>query len=227
MVAPLLKKESIVRALEEYRKNGVFFFDKYEVSKSKNVFIKYKSNFYSMKAVVFVAGFLETGEYPADFNTGEMILPLTRMKIKVVKKSELARVDLKQIEPFELSQVLDKDERERVLTSLVIRRGSEKFRSAVMKAYNNRCAFTGEKTAFVLEAAHIFPYKGAPTDHVQNGILMRSDIHSLFDQHLITINHATFEIRVSPLLRGTYYFKFSSSNFERCFSNVVSMFDHS
>jgi predicted restriction endonuclease len=58
-----------------------------------------------------------------------------------------------------------------------------------------------------LEAAHIRPYGGDATNHVQNGILLRSDIHTLFDMRKIAINPINYKVLVAKSLKGTVYGK--------------------
>ncbi len=67
------------------------------------------------------------------------------------------------------------------------RRGQGAFRLMVMDAYERRCAVTGERTLPVLEAAHIRPFAEVATHEVSNGILMRSDLHKLYDAGLVTV----------------------------------------
>ena len=52
------------------------------------------------------------------------------------------------------------------------------------RTIDNRCAVTGEKTLPVLDAAHILPYSKGGSHDVRNGLLLRRDIHSLFDRRL-------------------------------------------
>ncbi|WP_200883691.1 HNH endonuclease [Archangium violaceum] len=52
-------------------------------------------------------------------------------------------------------------------------------------AYGGRCALTDCEEPRVLEAAHIFPYHGPQTNHVTNGLLLRADLHVLFDLGLL------------------------------------------
>ncbi len=73
------------------------------------------------------------------------------------------------------------------------RLGQGTFRVLVTDAYLRRCAVTGERTLPVLEAAHIKPYNEAGPNLVQNGLLLRSDLHKLFDSGYMTI---TPELRV-------------------------------
>ncbi|MBL9042579.1 MAG: HNH endonuclease [Myxococcales bacterium] len=68
-----------------------------------------------------------------------------------------------------------------------VRVGQGAFRVLVTDAYDRRCAITGEKTLPVLQAAHIQPFgKGGPHD-VRNGLLLRSDMHTLFDLGYLTV----------------------------------------
>jgi putative restriction endonuclease len=67
------------------------------------------------------------------------------------------------------------------------RLGQGAFRVLVTDAYQRRCAVTGEKTLPVLEAAHIRPYSKQGPHRVANGILLRSDLHKLFDLGYVTV----------------------------------------
>ena len=84
-------------------------------------------------------------------------------------------------------QLLDVDERRRRLAQSVVREGQGSFRLRLMEAYEGRCAITGERTEPVLEAAHIQDYLGPASNHVQNGLVLRADWHSLYDEGLVTI----------------------------------------
>lgn len=83
------------------------------------------------------------------------------------------------------------------------RRGQGAFRLMVMDAYERRCAITGEHTLPVLEAAHIRPYATEAVHDVRNGILMRSDIHKLYDAGLVTVQ-PDLTFRVSPDIDRDY-----------------------
>ena len=77
------------------------------------------------------------------------------------------------------------DNRRRTLKEITIRQGQGAFRSGLLTAYEGRCAITGSAVLQVLEAAHITPYLGAETNHISNGLLLRSDLHTLWDRGLI------------------------------------------
>jgi len=84
------------------------------------------------------------------------------------------------------------------------RRGQGAFRLMVMDAYQRRCAITGEKTLPALEAAHIRPFNQAVSHNVANGILLRSDVHKLFDQGYVTVT-PDYKFRVSPRIRDQFH----------------------
>lgn len=80
------------------------------------------------------------------------------------------------------------------------RLGQGAFRVLVTDAYRRHCAITGEKTLPVLEAAHIRPVSAGGQHRVDNGLLLRSDIHTLFDRGYVTVT-PDYRFRVSPRLR--------------------------
>ncbi len=94
--------------------------------------------------------------------------------------------------------------KEKTIRAIVNRRGQAKFRSTLLKIYNEKCAISATNLPSVLEAAHIIPYQGAKTNHITNGILLRSDFHTLFDLGLIGINQH-YKAVVSSSLRDTEY----------------------
>ena len=73
------------------------------------------------------------------------------------------------------------------------RLGQGAFRVLVTEAYERRCAITGERTLPVLEAAHIKPYSKSGPHLISNGLLLRSDLHILFDDGYVTV---TEDLRV-------------------------------
>src|SRR5262249_54163319 len=61
------------------------------------------------------------------------------------------------------------------------------FKLILLDAYDRRCAVTGEKALPVLQAAHIRPVALEGKHELTNGILLRSDIHTLFDKGYVTV----------------------------------------
>ena len=97
------------------------------------------------------------------------------------------------------------DARVRVIRSIVQRRGQPEFRNKLMQAYGCRCCINGYSEPEVPEAAHIMPYRGDHTNHVTNGLLLRADIHTLFDIGLIAIGEG-FKVLIGPNLDRTEYY---------------------
>jgi putative restriction endonuclease len=97
------------------------------------------------------------------------------------------------------------DGRQRVLAAVLQRLGQQSFRKKLLVAYRQRCAMTRCQTLWVLEAAHITPYRGIKTNAVTNGLLLRADIHTLFDLGLISIEPSEGKIHVSSRLKGSQY----------------------
>jgi predicted restriction endonuclease len=97
------------------------------------------------------------------------------------------------------------DSRQRVLAQIVRRRGQQEFRERLLAAYGRRCAITGCDAVEALEAAHIVPYQGDDTNKIQNGLLLRADIHTLFDLGLIAVKPDSLTVIISEGLNPTMY----------------------
>lgn len=67
------------------------------------------------------------------------------------------------------------------------RLGQRSFRVAVLDAYGRRCSVTNERTLPALEAAHICEYHDVQEHSLSNGLLLRADIHKLFDSGYVTV----------------------------------------
>lgn len=100
------------------------------------------------------------------------------------------------------------DARQRVEASVVSRPGQATFRQKLIEAYDRHCVITDCDAEAALEAAHIVPYLGEETNHPANGLLLRGDIHSLFDRHLLSINPDTYLVEIASALRNTCYGSF-------------------
>lgn len=83
------------------------------------------------------------------------------------------------------------------------RLGQGAFRLMVTDAYERRCAISGERTLPVLDAAHIKAFSLVNQHDVRNGILLRSDIHRLFDAGYVTVT-SDLRFQVSRALKDDY-----------------------
>lgn len=116
----------------------------------------------------------------------------------------------------ELDKVLDEpfdpkdqiDARDRVLREVVRRRGQRKFRTSLITAYNGRCAISGCPVQPLLEAAHITPYLGPDTNAITNGLLLRADLHTLWDLGLLAVNPTSKKVWVSQEVQDPTYQQF-------------------
>jgi hypothetical protein len=97
------------------------------------------------------------------------------------------------------------DSRNWTKVSIALRQGQPRFRNELLQIYGRRCAITDCDAEQALEAAHIFPYQGADSNAVANGLLLRADIHTLFDNGLLAIDTTTMTVIVSPQLSSTVY----------------------
>jgi len=95
------------------------------------------------------------------------------------------------------------------------RLGQGTFRVVVTDIYQRRCAMTGEKALPVLQAAHIRPVGEGGTHRIDNGLLLRSDVHTLFDRGYVSVA-PNLRVRVSRRLRtdfnnGEHYYRLNDS----------------
>jgi len=97
------------------------------------------------------------------------------------------------------------DGRDKTFRQIVQRRGQKRFRDDLLEIYKCTCVITGCKVKAVLEAAHITPYLGPHTNHSSNGLLLRADIHTLWDLGLIAINPESMKVQISNKLMGSDY----------------------
>lgn len=173
---------------------------------------------------LLLAAILEraTGTWPevVDLNGGTVTDEALRAILEGIRHNGLARVSLTDgpaavrvaaalfdedgdpsvFDPLQLS-----DERKRSLREVVVRGGQASFRNRVLSAYEGRCAITGCDVQEVLEAAHIRPYSGPKSNDVSNGILLRVDLHRLWDRGLMAVHESGRRVLFAPSLQGTDY----------------------
>jgi hypothetical protein len=98
----------------------------------------------------------------------------------------------------------DGDQRQEVERQIRERRGQQHFRDLLRERYGDKCVVTGCTVLAVLEAAHIKPYRGENDNHPENGLLLRSDIHTLFDLDLLGIEPERLQVELHLSLTGEY-----------------------
>jgi hypothetical protein len=98
-----------------------------------------------------------------------------------------------------------KDGRQAMIDTIIRRRGPPTFRQALLDAYECRCAITNFNAPDALEATCIVPFRGKFTHHPSNGLLLRADIHTLFDLGKIAIDTGTMSVVMTDDLMQTNY----------------------
>ncbi len=91
--------------------------------------------------------------------------------------------------------------------TVLVRERQEDFRAMLLDAYSFACSVSGYDAVPALQAAHIVGYSGVSSHRPANGLLLRADLHVLFDRHLMAIDYSggSPEVLVGPGLRGTRY----------------------
>ena len=151
---------------------------------------------------------IKDGKIDVEPTISPIIADLLSQEIGGVQATKIEKLDnvaseLDSEGSFDASN--EDDARDKVLRSIAVRQGQPKFRRSLLLAYGEKCAITGFDSESALEAAHIKPYMGEHTNHVKNGLLLRSDIHTLFDRYLISINPNTLNVEINKSLVNTRY----------------------
>jgi len=98
-----------------------------------------------------------------------------------------------------------KEAQKQISISIARRQGQSQFRQNLLNAYSYCCAITGCDAKEALEAAHILPYSKSENNHPSNGLLLRADLHTLFDLNLIVVDPSSLTVRLAPQIRDSVY----------------------
>ncbi|WP_055073908.1 HNH endonuclease [Pseudanabaena sp. 'Roaring Creek'] len=85
------------------------------------------------------------------------------------------------------------------------RRGQKQFRQSLRQVHDDKCMITGCDITDILEAAHISSYNSDYNNHITNGLLLRADIHTLFDLDLLGIEPNDLTIHLHPTVKKDDY----------------------
>lgn len=149
---------------------------------------------YPAKAFGFLTAQLAGGtdRKSNDMTVNEAVAPITRLGyIEVTGRH--ANADPEQ----------DRARRESYYSSLA-RPGQAAFRRSLLRAYDQRCAVTGCTALDALEAAHVQPFKSRGCDQLSNGVLLRADLHRLFDAGRIAVDPHSLTVKVGLEIRPDY-----------------------
>jgi hypothetical protein len=89
-----------------------------------------------------------------------------------------------------------------------IRKGQQRLRKNLLIVYQHECCISKTGPENVLQAAHIESHAISGLNITENALLLRSDIHDLFDDNLILIHPETLEVKVHSSLSKTEYQKY-------------------
>nr|WP_279290248.1 HNH endonuclease signature motif containing protein [Vibrio parahaemolyticus] len=137
-----------------------------------------------------------------------MVQKLTELVISVFEAHD---IQVSKLPPKEAED----DNQEFELQRRRARRGQRKLRLKLLELYNCKCAITGYAPTEVLEAAHIISHSISGVNHSDNGLLLRADIHSLFDLNLLRINPENFAVVIDSSLKTTPYWKLNGQQLRK------------
>lgn len=186
--------------MEGQLKGGTDYLIKQHVERGLELLLFYRKKKYEHSG----AGFTYEGRfsYQNDEGSGPTKFTLHREVTPALTKANI-EVELEKQAAFDPKDVVDA--RRRILASIVRRQGQGFFRKKLLEAYSGQCAVTGCNIEALLEAAHIVPYLGADTNVVSNGMLLRADIHTLFDLGLLWINPESLVVAIANELKQSEY----------------------
>lgn len=118
----------------------------------------------------------------------------------LVNVDELKAVD----DAFDMD-ISESDERRIDLVRRAIRYRQDQFREKLLVAYDGACAVSGYAVEPALQAAHISSYRGPKSQAVSNGLLLRADIHLLYDAHLASVDPETMKFVIAPKISDSAY----------------------
>lgn len=98
--------------------------------------------------------------------------------------------------------------RRRVMRAIAVRRGQAQFRARLIRRYGAQCQISGCEFPGLVEAAHIRAYSASEDNSVDNGLLLRSDFHTLFDLGLLGVEPTSLQVALHPVLQTAGYAEF-------------------
>lgn len=116
---------------------------------------------------------------------------------------------LKLRDEYELAYNIPSDEtyrdvRVRMMREAIVREGQPAFRRHLLRVYEGQCAVTECAIPELLEAAHLRPYAGFWHSRACYGLLLRTDIHTLFDKGLLWIDN-DYRVCLAPVIMRSEY----------------------
>ena len=208
-----ITKQNVLQAIREYDRDGrENFLKNHGFGYARTYWLIYDGRRYDSKAIIGVAHRYATSKWLKNFSGGKATVQRTLKRLNfTVRVGSADSGDIilpgeADADPFDPSSI--KDARKRISRMMAQRRGQPAFRNALLDAYDRKCAITGCEVVEVLEAAHIYTYRGSDTNKVVNGLLLRADVHTLFDSGLIAVDVKNMTVLVDKSLEGSEYWTF-------------------
>ena len=164
------------------------------------VFVREKGSEYRCLGLAFVE--------EHDKATGEFVLhgPVSDEQPadfwSIVDDGVLTEIEQKIAHDFDQ---LEDDERTIKVAELVQRVGQQSFRKELIRAYDGTCAMSSCDVLPALQAAHISAYRGPKSQLTSNGMLLRADLHLLYDAHLLSVRPDSMKIDVAESIGNSAY----------------------
>jgi len=214
---------AIFQAIYDYDELGEEqFLSQHEFRGPFEVIVEYEGRRYPSRPIIGVAYQIASGE-PLDRDNYDgakkaalkYLVPIGFRLIKneISTASFEANSVPSELDSTDFDPQYDEDERRRINREIVQRPGQRKFKVGLLAAYNAKCAISGYDCVYSLEAAHILPYRNDEMNHITNGILLRRDIHALFDLSKIAIHEDTWTVLLTKDLRRTSYLPLHETQF--------------
>ena len=108
-------------------------------------------------------------------------------------------------------------------SSIRARRGDRRLRTSLLRAYGDQCVITGASPRAILEVAYVVPFPKGNFNSTDNAILLRSDLHTLWDLNMIAVNPDTLCVEVDESLLATAYGEYAGRKITTPKSSVCAV----
>lgn len=192
----LIEDEHVKEAARQVEdpKNGVsWLLSATGRSKPRTRYIVVDGKRYPTKAFGFLVAQVASGlnRKTNDMTVDEAAAPLRKLGYREIKPGRELTSD-------------EKSDRELSYHLSLARPQQAAFRQDLLKAFGVKCALSGNEAAAALEAAHVEPFSSGGQDRLENGMLLRADLHKLFDSGDLSFEPDTLEAKFSTSCVGSY-----------------------
>ena len=147
------------------------------------------------------------------YQTGTKLVDIAKLRQDIAMESKDYDFTFVVEDPSEpgADVTIPNDDNTRQAYARRVRKGQSRFRKALHTLYGSRCAFTGTSEETVLEACHIISHARTGDNSLDNGLLLRSDIHILFDENMMTLANDGMHILIHKDVTAPEYVRLSNS----------------